>query len=189
VVIVPCETASQDENAEVGKRGSIRHVSTLPVGTDSCDVYVGIAADRWQTAATCEGSDGASVSTTDGKTVLFSQAYRLTGGVMAPISDNLSSIGALTDHLAVDANDFRVVAITTDGAVVPADKVLSSGASAEFRLTTAVFPTLKLQSIKAIKVQIRPFRWVRFPNVALDPKPAIQPERVLAAQPDLMPGR
>ncbi|HEY3330289.1 MAG TPA: hypothetical protein VGK19_09740 [Capsulimonadaceae bacterium] len=184
-VIVPAEVAGAELLSDIVKRGAIRHTGTIPANVEACDVYLGVAAGQWTTIAKCAGVTGASSTTSDGKSVLFAPAYQITGGVMVPISDSLAKSVLIADGVKGDADDFRIVAVDTKGNIVPADKMQSGAATGEFRLTTAVFPTLKLSDIKELRAQTRPFRWVEFPQVALNMKQPELPASVLAATPAL----
>jgi hypothetical protein len=62
-----------------------------------------------------------------------------------------------------------VLAVDRDDKEHPASGSESSGTDA-FTQVSAKFPELPLEQVKEFQFQVRPYQWVEFRNVVLDPR-------------------
>ena len=80
---------------------------------------------------------------------------------------------AFVTHDLIDAHgngpQVQVVAIGTDGQLHPGEPSKSGRADKLTQLTIR-FPNLAVKDVKAFRLQSRPYEWVEFRNVALQPK-------------------
>ena len=88
----------------------------------------------------------------------FSKAYESDGSVHIVITDNLGR-----DVVQ------RIVAIDTEGNLHTWGGHYGSVSSEKMRQTTGTFPNLKLSQIKEFLFQTRPYQWLTFKNVSLQP--------------------
>jgi beta-lactamase regulating signal transducer with metallopeptidase domain len=146
-----------------GDRGGVRTVSALyPLSALKGSIRVGIASGPWTTAATQDVTNDwfGTTKTSATGTFIFSRITEVDGGRPA--------VTITTDQLK---QDIRIVAVDAQG-----HDTLPSGVggqsttkldqiTAEFSLTTAT------NKIKQIRVETRPFRWVEFKDIALQPAP------------------
>jgi beta-lactamase regulating signal transducer with metallopeptidase domain len=136
-------------------------VALVKEGTAHARLRVGVAAGLWSTTSSC---DGKSMSRIVDK-VLWSQAFQTESG---------ASIVA-TAEWRKDRSE-RIVAIDTEGLVHTG--VVGSVATDNMDQMTARFPGLALSRITEFQYQGRPYEWVRFENVSLQPgqksEPAVQ---------------
>jgi hypothetical protein len=81
------------------------------------------------------------------------------------------------------------VAVGLDGREHSTD-YWSKGGAAEFEQITATFSRMPLKDIKTFRLQIRPYRWVEFRNVSLQPgkKTDVKVGQLKTADPPISPG-
>lgn len=136
--------------------------------TRSGTIRFGLAAGPWQTVADTPGDDSHSAQGTQRGGVIFSKVSVSPYGTSAPIV----SI-TVTDEIV--NSPCRIIAITKDGQEV--EPVRTTGGSAgKARQTTAYFEAPPIDkggqadiSFRKFLFQTRPYQWVTFKNVSLQP--------------------
>ncbi|MFB0524228.1 MAG: CARDB domain-containing protein, partial [Phycisphaerae bacterium] len=123
-------------------------------GRRSTNVRVGIASGSWQTVIS---HNGRGMTTTGGKNILFSQAFETEDFVGITASSPWHK-----DHAE------RIVAISKDGRIHTTGSI-GSVASGEIDQMTAKFYGLRLDEIAEFQFQTRPYQWITFKNVSLQP--------------------
>jgi hypothetical protein len=130
----------------------------VPADMPTMTIRVGVAADPWKTVVA--NTDFASVSS-----VLIGLA---PGSVaFAPLAEKDGGVNATVTHDFPGVQS-RLITIGIDGEEHPSSIMADLGSN--FSQITATFPDLKIKDIKSINLQTRPYRWVEFKNVALNPK-------------------
>jgi beta-lactamase regulating signal transducer with metallopeptidase domain len=128
----------------------------LPKDRRNCTVRCGVAAGTWQTAAQTRGQAFSAQGTTIG------------GITLSPANDDPEAGAMITSSDDILDRPCRVVAVTTDGRIVPASRT-SGGTAGRVRQTTSYFRGLTLAQIAEFRFQTRPWTWVEFKNVSLRP--------------------
>ena len=154
----PTKLAENDQRTEAqlfSKTNGTRVVTTAySPSLTKTNVRVGIAAGPWKIAAVDGNLPGAS-GFGNKQAFLFSPVAVTKHGLMLSISNNAT-------------DDVRVVAITTQGRTILPDEIDDNNIGTLDELT-AQFITLPLSQIKEIRVETRPFQWIEFKDVALQP--------------------
>jgi hypothetical protein len=133
--------------------------ATLPSSARSVTVRVGVGMGPWETVAEQEArSSGMSSTSRHGQnwTVSFTRTGELEGNARITVV-----------HTVMDWN-VRVVAVNTDNVEQSTHDTESTGTD-PFSETTATFTGLPLAKVKAFRFQVRPYCWVEFRNVSLNP--------------------
>ena len=144
--------------------GRLEYVAAmLPPGDKTATIRVGVATGPWTTVAD-EAAGGLSArsgatsrdgSRRDGP-IIFSPAYESDGGA-----------GVSITHLPVEGQ-VRIVAIDGQGQEHATPDV-SSGSADGISQTTAHFAGLPVKQVKSFRLQSRPYQWITFRNVSLEP--------------------
>ena len=127
----------------------------IPTTARMVNIHFGLAAGPWKTVA--EGGGGNSTALADGTGIAFSNPYAKDGGVVIPVAHTI------TDQ------EVRVVAVGKDGHEHYFGASSAAGA-ANMSQITATFPKILLKDIQTFRLQSRPFQWVEFRNVAIQPE-------------------
>lgn len=137
--------------AEPGVYGA---TASLPRGAPMCTVRVGVAGDEWQTEATSTGRGTQATGTSQGG-IVFAKARAIARGTAVVVAHSLSGV------------DIRIVAVDGDGKEHgPASaSAASSGGTQLHDLEFSLPP----DGIREIRLQTRPYQWVEFRDVPLDP--------------------
>ncbi len=117
-------------------------------------VRFGVADGPWTTVRESNGNTGA-VGTNKLSTV-FSQAVEMGGSVAISVSHN------------INGPESRVIAIGKDGREYTASSV-SGGGAGDFHQIMVAFSELSLRDVEKFCLQTRPYQWVEFRNVSLEP--------------------
>jgi len=124
-----------------------QHQTTVGVG-------VGVAAGPWETVASSAGKGVRSADRASGG-VVFAEPYEVESQTRITVGDTLADF------------DCRVIAVDTGGeAHMPS---ALRGRAGTMRQTTASFHNLALSDIREFRFQARPFSWVEFSDVCLNP--------------------
>lgn len=134
-------------------------VADFPNATHHVTVKVGIASGAWQTVGQTEHIHGSALGLQDQKGIVFSPVQEKDGKSTVVIAF-MREDGAETRAVAVDKNDQLHEAPPSFG-----------GSGGNIAQRTATFD-LPAANIKAIRLESRPYEWVTFENVALEPKKA-----------------
>ena len=151
--------------------------TALPKSASTVTVKAGLATDTWEAIAETWPVGSNSMSTQHGnldwslsftepvekadKSTVITVSYSATDGksrAPVPPSDQQARI------IAVDDQGHEHTAARTDASDV--------GSATQL---TATFSDLPMGSIKTIRLQARPYHWVEFHNVALNPNPTAAP--------------
>lgn len=152
----------QTEEQFDAKTGGARAVTAVfPASLAKANIKVGVAAGPWKVAATCginaAGQGGNGGVDQGGHKFLFS-----------PVSVPLSLTNSVVLSVSTDAtDDLRVVAVTTQGQMVLPNQIGGNSIGTLDQITARF--DLPLPQIKEFRVETRPFRWVEFKDVALQP--------------------
>lgn len=142
---------------------SIGIVAALPASARACTVRVGVANQPWKVVETDDrsvirsGKTSSSSSTEGSFTTIFSPPSTLSGKLAFTVSDTVNDQAT------------RIVAIDRHGRIVAPDTI-SEASTDQTTQRTIAFPTLKLDDIKSLQLQARPYHWVEFREVPLQPK-------------------
>jgi hypothetical protein len=124
----------------------------LPEGAETCTIRFGLAGD-WTTLMEHDGKAWTRHKTQEYGEVAIAQAEKADGGTRIAIS-----------HHIPDDQDARLVAEDNQGGI---------HASREEKLHPSpqivVFDNLQPADIRCFRLEVRPFRWVEFRNVSLEP--------------------
>jgi RND family efflux transporter MFP subunit len=133
----------------------------LPASARTADFQIGIGMGQWETVARQRAdSGGTSTFSRDGKqwTVTFQQA----------------TAGELVDSTRITLNsrmhfewNARLVAVDSDGKEHALG--LAQHSAGDISNAAAVFNGLPLSSVKEFQLQVRPYYWITFRNIALQP--------------------
>ena len=161
-------TSHQTETQLNARTSGVRVVTaTFPASISRTNVRVGIAFGPWKTAATdthdtlFEFPGYMSTSTREGNSHKFIFSRPIDISSVQTKSNVVLTISTDT------TDDLRVVAVTTQGQTVLPYQIGDNSIGTLDQIT--VHFALPLAQIKAIRVETRPFRWVEFKNVALQP--------------------
>jgi len=113
-------------------------------------IQLGAADGPWKTRARDSSRGGKSTAG-----IVFSKAYESDEGVRIIVAD---------EHLDLD---YRIAAIDTQGKEHLFHQ--RGGSAGKVRQTTALFHDIKLNQIEYFLFQTRPYQWVTFNNVSLQP--------------------
>ena len=105
----------------------------------------------------------------------------------AKATENADGVTVSVDHGITNA-DLRIVAVDSAGREVATPNVGTRDAEGGAARTTATFRGATLAKLKSFRLQARPFEWVEFPGVALDPaapKATAASDAAVAADPEL----
>ena len=129
--------------------------ATLSKSVKTATIKVGVATGRWTTAA--EGGQPGGLSAVDEPTgpTVFGPTLESDGGVAVTIS-----------HRPI-AGQVRVVAIGKDGQEHVGRT--TGGTAGQISQTTSQFANLHEPQIKRFRLQARPYQWVTFREVSIEP--------------------
>jgi hypothetical protein len=114
---------------------------------------IGIATGSWKTVA---ANSGKAMCIING--IAFASPYEPNGDVRIVVTDSLGNEVVP-----------RVIAIDEDGNIHSSKGSSGSVSSQNLRQTTANFPGLEINRVKEFQFQTRPYEWVTFKNVSLNP--------------------
>ncbi len=121
------------------------------------DVRIGVAASEWETWSTRTGLTGHAASGRDSDGVAFAEPYQVNEETRVTVADSLLD------------QDHRVIVIDQAGNIHKPSR-MSASCVAGIRQTTVHFRDLKLEDLKELRFQVRPYEWVEFKDVALEPR-------------------
>jgi hypothetical protein len=152
----PMDFSASDRPTGIGKdAGYVRAVAVrMLANQQTANVRVGVASVRWETAGESTGNGG---DVGGGKqSVVFSPAQEKNGGVSVTVT--------------YDRTDWDVclVATVTDGRGYAASETQWGNTGKRAQLT-ATFAKLSLKDIKGFRLLKRPYQWIEFRNVSLQP--------------------
>ena len=128
-------------------------------GQQTADVHIGVAAGAWQIAAESQARGGDVVGGKEG--VVFLPAEVTDGNITITVA-----------HDMIDAQgegpQVQVIAVDLDGREHPSEPT-GNGRAGKLSQLTVTFSKLALQDVKTFRLQIRPYQWADFRNVALQP--------------------
>jgi len=126
--------------------------AALPEGAETCTIRFGLAGD-WTTLMEHDGKAWTRHKTQECGEVALAQAEKADGGTRIAVS-----------HHMPDDQDARLVAEDNQGGI---------HASREEKLHPSpqivLFDNLQPADIRYFRLEVRPFRWVEFRNVSLEP--------------------
>lgn len=129
------------------------------VSQQTGNVHVGIAVGAWQTIAESQGRGGDVIG---GKhNVVFSPGEKKDKAVTVTVTHDLIDAHG-------DGPQARIVAVGVDGREHPAEPSGNARAGKLAQLTVK-FPNLSLKDVRAFRLQSRPYEWIEFRNVSLQP--------------------
>lgn len=155
---------------------------------ESTDLLYGVAAGPWRTVASVDASLG-SVPTPRGN-VVFLYEWDSKKREYIPAEKDIPADQVQTRMMkcsvisVIDSEgdvERRVTVVDRRGREVPTQCVWTSYIGSRIR-TTVVLSTEQppsdslLKDVRKVRLQIRPYRWVRFDHIALDPKGGIPPQ-------------
>ena len=150
--------------------------ATVPVTQRTATVSCGISSGPWKDVAEKVFSEEGEI-TSMGWRVIDGESHK--GDLSKPVETKAGLTVVAFDSVP---GEIRVIAVQTNGretvGQLKMDVSRSSGYAAEKKsqhMNTATFAGLTLKQIKRIKLQYRPYEWVEFRNVALQPRPAELP--------------
>jgi beta-lactamase regulating signal transducer with metallopeptidase domain len=133
----------------------------LPKPAESVTLRLGIAAGEWPTIASGRHT-GFYESGSD--TILIGEPESGgPGGI--PAGEKGLHIGVVYN---ITDRDFRVVAIDKNGRT-HLSRYAGSGGTDNLRQTTASFPDLTGDELKEYRFQVRPYEWIEFEDISLQP--------------------
>lgn len=149
-----------DEREFSRETGGFRVLSAVvPRTLTRATIRVGIADGPWDWNAACRpgGSSSYSVTNRDGSEdeILFGKPYPSGSGHVLTVSDTYMK------------RDYRIIAVGVNGRVYDLHNTQGQNGQ-KFRVTTATFD-VPLKQIKEFRFQTRPYRWVEFRDVPLQP--------------------
>lgn len=139
-------------------------LASLPVSAHTCTVRVGVATQPWQTL-TSEGQSqvySGSVQSGRGVNIIFSPPATSPSGLTFTVSDD--SQGRVPT---------RIVAIDIHGRAIKPLEKLGGVVAGDFTQRTVKFPHLTLSDIQSLQFQARPYHWLVFPNIPLQPSSVV----------------
>ncbi|MDQ2688629.1 MAG: hypothetical protein M3Y28_12260 [Armatimonadota bacterium] len=150
-----------DEREFSKETGGFRVISAVfPKTLTQATVRVGLAGGPWRTDASgrTDGPSGYHITNRDGSLdeILFGKPFPSGGRYVLTVSDTYVK------------QDYRIVAVGVNGHVTDLhDRQEQNGQ--KFRVTTVTFD-LPLNQIKEFRFQTRPYQWVEFRNIPLQPR-------------------
>ena len=134
--------------------------ANVPETSRTVTVRIGVSCGPWEDVASKTYSSGEEQG-----------GSRTKGGNLSRAVESKDAVVVATqDHLPAD--EVRVVAVRTDGQQVEAWLHFEWDGERDGRQLTATFSKLALKQIREIKLQHRPYQWVEFRNVAIQPREA-----------------
>lgn len=127
----------------------------IPTTARTVNIRFGLAAGPWKTVA--EGHGGNSTALANGIAIAFSNPYAKDDGIIIPVAHTI------TDQ------EVRVVAVGKDGREHYSG-ASSTGSAANMSQITTTFPKVSMKDIGTFCLQARPYHWVEFRNVVLQPR-------------------
>jgi hypothetical protein len=139
----------------------------VPADRKTVTFRLGIADGPWELSGETDGRGNGSSLGVDGKEIVFFGAFEKDENVIIHIAHNITG------------SDLRVIALGKDG------KEYSSGLTqvggGKINKISAKFAKVTLKDIQAFRLQARPYQWVEFRNISLQPG---QKTNVQVVQPD-----
>jgi tRNA A-37 threonylcarbamoyl transferase component Bud32 len=129
--------------------------STVPRDLTVVNIKAGLAYEPWHTLSTSHPKN--SIGTTARHQGL---EWEITHGTAIESKDG--ELIVTFSHSRHDNWEERVIAVNTDGVEIATSRLSRLNEQAEWH-----FPGLRLDSVKELGFQVRPFRWVEFRHVAL----------------------
>ncbi len=135
------------------------YTTSLPEEQKSVNVLIGVTAADWQTAVTYKPEDLEETYSVGEYTIAFGIAYMQDNRTLLPVVHNYNRKERLYA--------IRVIAITKSGQIYTSGYSGSGGN--QLNSLTYIFNGLSLENIKEFQFQTRPYKWVAFKNVSLEP--------------------
>jgi hypothetical protein len=156
------------------------------------DLLYGVAAGPWRTVASAKSTLG-TVRTANGD-VTFLREWETLDREAVPAKDSTqaSPVQYRTVRHSVlsviDGEgdvDRRVVAVNRHGRETPTSTIETGYIGSRVRTTVELntesyLKDSLLKDVRELRLQVRPFRWARFADIALDPKGGIPPQPAAA---------
>jgi tRNA A-37 threonylcarbamoyl transferase component Bud32 len=137
--------------------------STLPADLTNTNIKAGLAYEPWHTLSTSHpGNSIGTQATHEGV------SWNIVHGVAFETKDG--ELVATFTHSRLADWEARLVAVNTEDVEVPTTRVSRLNEQSEWH-----FPNLPLKSVKELRFQVRPIRWVEFKDVALIPNSSNEP--------------
>jgi beta-lactamase regulating signal transducer with metallopeptidase domain len=130
----------------------------VPEKQDTITIRYGMAVGKWQILANYFG-EGISGSSQKEGGVYFTEPYEKDKEVILSISTDIENIGNV---------ETRLIAIDEKGNIHVASSNNSVGTS-KSTLTTYRFLAIRKKQIKEYQFQTRPYEWIEFKNISLEP--------------------
>ncbi len=136
--------------------------SPLPLQDESATIRVGVATGPWVTLEDAQANGmiaRGGIRNKDGTRkgpTIFGPAFESDGGT-----------GISVTHTPVEGQ-VRIVAIDKDGQTHETGDI-TSGSAEGMSQTTAHFAGLLKNRVKSFRLQARPFQWIEFRNVSIEP--------------------
>ncbi len=130
--------------------GLLGIIVDLPQPLKSTDIHLGVATKEWKTIGQSEGK---GLQSSDG--LFFTEAYEKGTHTTINVAHNLKE------------TNYRIIAIDMEGKIHTGGS--SSGSNGNMTQSTAQFYKLPLKQIKEFQFQTRPYEWVTFKDVSLEP--------------------
>jgi beta-lactamase regulating signal transducer with metallopeptidase domain len=160
---VPGGNQGDDTGAPICKDG--RRVSDLrayttnqPRNKKTVLVRVGLTAAKWKTLVTYSPKDEEETYSLAGGAVAFGAPYEMSGRTQLPVVHNFNR----PDYTVA----IRVIAVTDSG-VESASSSRGSSGNVLHSLTYSFY--VPLDNIREFRFQTRPYTWIEFRNVSLEP--------------------
>jgi len=157
---VPGGTRSSDTGQAIGPDGqhlahTHAYTANQPLDAEVANVFLGLAADEWETPAVHARPDNeGSYTLKDGHAIAFGSAYEREGQTYVPVTTNIP--------YTVMAK--RLVAIDIEGNLHTGGM---SGSGGNVLQSSTYNFDVPLGRIKEFRFQTRPYLWIEFHNVSL----------------------
>jgi hypothetical protein len=126
----------------------------MPASQQTVNVRIGVAAGGWENVAESMGHGGYTVAGKD--SIVFSPAQEKDGSVSISVAYNITGC------------EVCLTAVGTDGRGHSAS-TSQSGNTGKLVQVTATFTKFSLKDIKGFRLVKRPYEWIEFHNVSLQP--------------------
>jgi hypothetical protein len=128
----------------------------MPANQDTARVRIGVAAGPWRTVSESGDVQGATAVGSAESGTVFSKPEEKDGNTTITVVHDIAD------------QEVRVVTVGADGREHRGSpgQFLSAGKVTQL---TVAFPKLSLKEVKAFRLQSRPYQWVEFRNVSLQP--------------------
>lgn len=137
--------------------------STLPSSLTKTNIKAGVTYEPWHTISTSHpGNSLGNVVTHEGV------AWNVVHGTAIETKDG--DLVATFTHSRPADWESRLIAVNQEDVEVPTTRVSRLNEQSEWH-----FPKLPLKSVKELRFQVRPIRWVEFKDVALFPESQNEP--------------